>query len=222
MTPTPRAILDERLPIGGIGPVMLLGVCPLLAASDTAVKAVGIGFATVVALTLTNVLAWLLRRATGDEVRLPALLLIVAALVGTIDLVLRAWLPGLHAVLGPCIPLVAVTCVLLGRTDADAQDRGMVPVAFDGLAAGSRVLSMLLAIGALREFAGAGTLFAGAGATLHLPALEVSFAAAPRFLLATLPAGAFLAFAVLVAAQQRRRATPSPAHAPPSHEPPPR
>jgi electron transport complex protein RnfE len=200
--PTARNILEYGLASGNTGLVQLLGLCPLLAVSNNAVNALGLGLATVAALTLTNAAVSLLRRASGRDVRIPAFVMIIAAVVTSIELALRAWLPELHAVLGLFIPLIVTNCALMGRAEAFASRHDPARAALDGFAIGLGFLWVLLAIGALREMIGEGRLFAGAGNLLGLPALELSAPAYPGFLLAVLPTGAFLALAALIALRQ--------------------
>ena len=204
--PAPRTILEAGLASGNTGLVQMLGLCPLLAVSATAVNALGLGIATVVALTLTGAAVATLRRAIGHEVRLPAFVMIIAAVVTAIELALRAWLPGLHAAIALFVPLIATNCALLGRAETFASRHDQLRAALDGFATGLGFLWVLLVIGAIREGVGAGTLFAGAGTLLHLPGLELRATAYPGFLLAALPVGAFLVLAALVAARQHLQA----------------
>ena len=196
---TPRAILEYGLSSGNTGLVQLLGLCPLLAVSNNAVNALGLGLATVLALTLTNAAVASVRRLTRRDVRIPGFVMIIAAVVTSIELAMRAWLPELHAVLGLFIPLIVTNCALMGRAEAFASRNSPGLAALDGFAVGLGFLWVLLAIGAVRELVGEGSLFAGAGRLLGLPALELSAAGYPGFLLAVLPIGAFVVLAVLIA-----------------------
>jgi electron transport complex protein RnfE len=202
---TPRAILEYGLSSGNTGLVQLLGLCPLLAVSNNAVNALGLGLATVLALTCTNAAVAGVRRITRRDVRIPAFVMIIAAVVTSIELAMRAWLPALHAVLGLFIPLIVTNCALMGRAEAFASRNSPGLAALDGFAIGLGFLWVLLAIGAVRELIGEGSLFAGAGRLLGLPALELSAPGYPGFLLAVLPVGAFLVLAGLVALRQAWR-----------------
>lgn len=202
---SPRAILEYGLSSGNTGLVQLLGLCPLLAVSNNAVNALGLGLATVLALTCTNAAVASVRRLTRRDVRIPAFVMIIAAVVTSIELAMRAWLPELHAVLGLFIPLIVTNCALMGRAEAFASRNSPGLAALDGFAVGLGFLWVLLAIGAVRELVGEGSLFAGAGALLGLPALEFSAPGYPGFLLAVLPIGAFVVLAVLVAIRQAWR-----------------
>ena len=200
---TPRRILDYGLTTGNTGLVQLLGLCPLLAVSNTAVNALGLGLATLVALILTNTLVALIRRAIGKDVRIPVFVLVIAAVVTSIELLMRAWLPELHAVLGLFIPLIVSNCALMGRAEAFASRNAPHRAALDGFATGIGFLWVIVAIGTVRELLGSGTLFAGAGKLLHAPWLELSVLPGYRgFLVAALPLGAFLVLASLIATRQ--------------------
>ena len=202
---TPRAILEYGLSSGNVGLVQLLGLCPLLAVSNNAVNALGLGFATVLALVATNTAVAGIRKLTRRDVRIPAFIMVIAAVVTAIELAMRAWLPALHAVLGLFIPLIVTNCALMGRAEAYASRNAPGRAALDGLAIGLGFLWVLLAIGAIRELLGEGSLFAGAGELLGLPALEIAAAGYPGFTLAVLPIGAFLVLAGLVAVRQAWR-----------------
>lgn len=200
--PTPRAILEYGLASGNTGLVQLLGLCPLLAVSHNAVNALGLGLATVLALTLTNAAVAGIRTLTRRDVRIPVFVLVIAAVVTSIELGIRAFLPELHAVLGLFIPLIVTNCALMGRAEAFASRHDPARAALDGFAVGLGFLWVLLLIGAVREMVGEGSLFAGAGRLLGLPGLELVVPGYPGFLLAVLPVGAFLVLASLIALRQ--------------------
>ena len=206
---TPRGILDYGLASGNVGLVQLLGLCPLLAVSNNAVNALGLGLATVLVLTLTNTAIAGIRKLTRRDVRIPAFVMVIAAVVTSIELAIRAWLPELHAVLGLFIPLIVTNCALMGRAEAFASRNSPGRAALDGFAIGLGFLWVLLLIGAVREVVGEGSLFAGAGRLLGLPGLELVAGGYPGFLLAVLPIGAFLVLAGLIAIRQgwRQRRT---------------
>jgi electron transport complex protein RnfE len=195
-------IVEAGLWSANAGLVQLLGLCPLLAVSTNAVNALGLGLATVLALTATNAAVSALRGLAQREVRIPAFVLIIAAIVTAIELAMHAWLPALHAVLGLFLPLIVTNCAIMARAEAFASRNGPARAALDGCAMGLGFLGVLLVLGALREAIGQGTLFAGAGALLGLPALELRFAAG-GFLLAMLPPGAFVLLALLIALKNR-------------------
>lgn len=214
MTPaSPRTILEYGLVSGNVGLVQLLGLCPLLAVSNNAVNALGLGLATVIALTATNTIVASIRRLTDRDVRIPAFVMVIASVVTSIELGMRAWLPDLYVVLGIFVPLIVTNCAIMGRAEAFASRNDPARAALDGFAAGLGFLAVLLALGVIRELFGAGTLFAGSGGLLGLPGLETTVVAGYRgFLLAILPPGAFISLALLIALRNRLQARrPAPA-----------
>lgn len=195
-------IIEYGLWSGNVGLVQLLGLCPLLAVSNNAVNALALGLATLLALVCTNSAISLLRRLTQREIRIPAFVMIIAAVVTSIELAMHAYLPELHQVLGIFLPLIVTNCAIMGRAEAFAARNPVGRAALDGAAAGTGFLAVLLLLGALRELVGNGTLFAGAGVLLGWPALELTVIEGYRgFLLAILPPGAFVLLALLVAAR---------------------
>ncbi len=203
----PRAILEYGVSSGNIGLVPLLGLCPLLAVSNNAVTALALGVATLVALVLTNTGVSAIRRFTQRDLRIPIFVMVIAAVVTSIELVIRAQLPQLHAAIGLFLPLIVSNCALMGRAEAVASRQAPHLAALDGFATGLGFLVVLLVIGVLRELIGTGHLFAKAGLLLHWPALEITVLPGYRgFLLASLPIGAFLVLAALIAGRQAWRA----------------
>jgi electron transport complex protein RnfE len=185
-----------------VGLVQLLGLCPLLAVSTGAVNALGMGVATLLALLGTNVAIALIRRLSVNEVRIPAFVMVIAAVVTSIELAMHAFLPELHKVLGIFLPLIVTNCAILGRAEAFASRTDPLRAALDAIGMGLGFLGVLLLLGLLREGIGQGSAFAGAGALLGLPALELQFSS-HRLLIAALPPGAFVLLGLLIAARQR-------------------
>lgn len=215
-----RTLLEHGIASGNVGLVQLLGLCPLLAVSNNAVNAAGLGVATVVAVTATNTAISLLRRLTRRDVRIPAFVMVIAAVVTSIELSMHAWLPGLHGVLGIFLPLIVTNCAIMGRAEAFASRNPPGRAAVDGFATGVGFLWVLLLIGVVRELLGRGTLFAGAGALLGLPWLEIAVLPGYRgFLLAVLAPGAFVVLALLIALRNRLRVQRAPARAEPAAPP---
>lgn len=214
-SPNPRTILEYGLSSGNAGLVQLLGLCPLLAVSNNAVNALGLGIATVLALVATNTVVSMIRRITRRDVRIPAFVMVIASVVTTIELSMRAFLPELHAVLGLFVPLIVTNCAIMGRAEAFASRTDPARAALDGFAIGVGFLWVLLAIGVTRELLGAGTVFAGAGALLQMPWLELTAIPEYRgFLVALLPPGAFVVLALLIALRNRLQRAPEPARDP--------
>jgi electron transport complex protein RnfE len=184
------------------GLVVLLGLCPLLAVTNTVVNAIGLGLATTLTLVASNLSVSLLRRSLRPEIRIPAYVLIIASVVTAIQLLMQAWFHDLYRVLGIFIPLIVTNCAILGRAEAFASRNRPLPSVVDGLATGLGFLLALMALGALREVAGRGTLFSQArlmfgefGESLQLTVIPGH----PGFLLALLPPGAFIGLGLLIA-----------------------
>jgi len=146
-----------------------------------------------------------LRRFIADEVRIPAFVTLIAAIVTGIELAMHAWLPELHRVLGIFLPLIVTNCAVLGRAEAKAARVDAGRAAADALGMGLGFLWLLLVLGGLREMLGQGTLFAGAGPLLGMAALEQDLGQ-HRWLLMSLPPGAFFLLALLVALRQKWQA----------------
>jgi Na+-translocating ferredoxin:NAD+ oxidoreductase subunit E len=152
-------------------------------------------------------------------VRIPAFVMVIAAVVTTIELSMRAYLPDLFRVLGLFVPLIVTNCAIMGRAEAFASRHDPARAALDGFAVGLGFLGVLLAIGMVRELFGTGTLFAGAGRMLHLPGIELTAVENYRgFLIAILPPGAFVVLALLIAIRNRWQAR-QPAPAPSKRHP---
>ncbi len=182
--------------------VQLLGLCPLLAVTGSVANALGLGLATLLVLLGSNIAVSLIRKAVSDAVRLPAFVMIIATFTTCTELLMRAFTFELYQILGIFIPLIVTNCSILGRADAFASKNPVLPSAWDGLMMGLGFGLVLLAVGAIREILGAGTLFAdmhllfgeaARGWTIHL------FGDYSGFLIAVLPPGAFLATGFLIA-----------------------
>lgn len=192
--------------------VQLLGLCPLLAVTGTAVNGLGLGLATLFVLVGSNLIVSLIRGALKPEVRIPVFVLVIAALVTTVELTMNAYFHALYNTLGIFIPLIVTNCAIIARAEAFASRNAPLPSVLDGLWMGSGFALVLVTLGAMREIIGHGTLFAGAE---HLfgPAAadwELHWPAYRGFLLAALPPGAFFGLGLLIAAKNaidaRRRA----------------
>ncbi|MCB1553714.1 MAG: electron transport complex subunit RsxE [Xanthomonadales bacterium] len=185
-----------------VGLVQLLGLCPLLAVSGTAVHALGLGLASMLCLTVTAACVSALRGLAGRDVRIPLFVMIIASVVTATELLMHAFLPALHAVLGIFVPLIVTNCALMARAESFASKHRIGPAMLDGFAMGLGFLLVLLVLGCTRELLGRGSLFAGAGALLHLPWLSLQIDGYRGPLLFVLPPGAFLVLAALIAAKQ--------------------
>jgi electron transport complex protein RnfE len=195
--------------------VQVLGLCPTLAVTSSAVNGLGLGLATLLVLVSSNVIVSLIRHFVHPEVRIPVFVLVIASLVTVIDLTMKAYFTELHGVLGIFIPLIVVNCTIIGRAEAFASRNGLVRSLVDGLAVGAGFTLVLFALGGLRELVGRGTLLAQADTLLGPAAASMSvtvFQDYPGVLAAVLPPGAFIGLGALIAAKNaidRRRAARS-------------
>lgn len=138
---------------------LVLGMCPTLALSLAVVNGIGMGIAATFVLIGSNVLISALRKIIPDEVRIPVFIVVVAAFVTIVDKMMAAYVPGLHAVLGIYIPLIVVNCIILARAEAFASKNKVSASFADGLGMGLGFTLALMAISAVREILGTGTLF---------------------------------------------------------------
>lgn len=195
-------ITKEGLWNNNPGLVQLLGLCPLLGVSSTAVNALGLGIATILVLVGSNFAVSLIRSAVTDAVRLPAFVMIIAALTTCIELLMQAFTFELYQILGIFIPLIVTNCAILGRADAYASKNPILPSLVDGFMMGLGFALVLLVLGMLRELVGYGTLFAGMELLLGPMAADwriVVFANYKDVLFVILPPGAFLFMGLLIA-----------------------
>jgi electron transport complex protein RnfE len=184
------------------GLVQLLGLCPLLAVTNNVVNGIGLGIATLVTLIISNASISFSRHWVRKEIRIPFYVLVISANVTVIDLLMSAWVPQLHLVLGIFIPLIVTNCAIIARAEAYASRNSLLPSIVDGFMMGLGFMLVLVTLAALREIIGNGTLFINAevmfgeqatSLTLHL------FDDYKGFLLAILPPGAFLGMGFLIA-----------------------
>ncbi len=199
------------------GLVVLLGLCPLLAVTNTLINGLSLGLATMLTLMLSNLSVSIMRGFLKPEIRIPAFVLIIASVVTVIEMLMHAFFYDLFRVLGIFIPLIVTNCAIIGRAETFASRNKPLPSLVDGFATGLGFCITLVLLGALRELTGRGTLFSGAemllgdwGQYLTLTIIPDH----PGFLLAMLPPGAFLGLALLIAArnawQAKRTVLPSP------------
>lgn len=182
--------------------VQLLGLCPLLAVTSTATNALGLGLATTLVLTLTNLSVSACRRWMPPAVRIPIYVMIIASVVSVVQMLINAYAYGLYQSLGIFIPLIVTNCIVVGRAEAFAAKNGMLHSALDGFAIGLGATSAMFVLGAMREILGNGTLFDGADSLLgdwaRVLRVEVFHTDTP-FLLAMLPPGAFIGLGLMLA-----------------------
>ncbi|MCG8486245.1 MAG: electron transport complex subunit E [Chromatiales bacterium] len=180
--------------------VALLGLCPLLAVSNTAINGLGLGLATTAVLVASNSTVSLIRNFVRPEVRLPVFVMVIASFVTAIELGMNAYFHELHKILGIFIPLIVTNCTIIGRAEAFASKNNLWRSLVDGLSVGIGFTLVLIVLGGFRELLGQGTLFdqahlmfgeAARGMTLKIEDF-------PGMLIAILPPGAFIGLGLLI------------------------
>ena len=139
--------------------VLVLGMCPTLATTTSAMNGMGMGVATMAVLIMSNIVISLIKNLIPDKVRIPAFIVVIASFVTVIQLLMQAYVPGLYKSLGIFIPLIVVNCIILGRAEAFASKDGACASALDGLGIGLGFTCSLTVIGAVRELLGSGAIF---------------------------------------------------------------
>ena len=192
--------------------VLMLGMCPTLAVTTSAINGVGMGLSTTVVLIMSNMLISILRKIIPDSVRMPAFIVVVASFVTIVDFLLEGFLPSLYSSLGLYIPLIVVNCIILGRAESYASKNPVLPSVFDGIGMGLGFTVGLTCIGIVRELIGAGQIFGfqilpdtytsirllGSDTWITLPPYE-------PFTIFILAPGAFFVLACLTAIQNKVR-----------------
>ena len=201
---TYRDIFVNGLLHNNQGTVALLGLCPLLAVSNSTVNAIAMGIATLLVLLLSNTLVSLFRHSIPQQLRIPIFVTIIAASVSIIELSLNAWFHDIYNSLGVFIALIVTNCLILARADALAYKRPVTEAVIDAVGMGIGFLLVLVLLGMLRELLGQGTLFANAQHLFGDSAKDWMVQLSDiKLLIAILPPGAFLALGLLIALQQR-------------------
>lgn len=173
--------------------VLMLGMCPTLAVTTSAINGIGMGLTTMVILALSNLMIAMLRKVIPDEVRMPAFIVVVASFVTLVQFLLEAYIPTLNKSLGLYIPLIVVNCIILGRAEAYASKNPVIPSLFDGIGMGLGFTVGLTAIGIVREVVGSGKAF---GVSI----LPASYEPVSIFVMAP---GAFFVLAMLTGIQNK-------------------
>ncbi len=173
--------------------VLMLGMCPTLAVTTSAMNGLGMGLTTMVVLALSNMIISLLRNIIPDKVRIPAFIVIIASFVTMMELLLEGFLPSLYDALGIYIPLIVVNCIILGRAEAYASKNPVLPSLFDGIGMGLGFSFALTCIGAVRELIGSGKIFG-------FSVMPASYVPCAIFVMAP---GAFFVLAALTALQNK-------------------
>ena len=182
-----------------------IALCPLLAVTGTTTNGLGMGLATTAVLMATNLLISYGRNLIPPEIRIPVFVVLIAMIVTLVDMAMNAWLHELHKVLGLFIPLIVTNCAILGRAEAYASRKPPRYALFDGLMMGLGFTLALVVLGAARELAGTGTLFANASLLLgrSFAWLETTLIPEYRgFLLMALPPGGFLMLGFILAGKK--------------------
>ena len=173
--------------------VLMLGMCPTLAVTTSAINGVGMGLSTTAVLIMSNMMISMLRKIIPDSVRMPAFIVIVASFVTIVDFLMEGFVPSLYDSLGLYIPLIVVNCIILGRAESYASKNPVIPSIFDGIGMGLGFTVGLTSIGIVRELIGSGKIF-------NMQILPDSYEPFTIFILAP---GAFFVLACLVALQNK-------------------
>lgn len=169
--------------------VMLLGMCPTLGVSTSALNGLGMGLATTFVLGLSNLVISMLKNIIPDKVRIPAFIVVIASFVTIVDLLMSAYVPALHAQLGLFIPLIVVNCIVLGRAESYASKNGLFSSLIDGIGMGLGFTLALVILGGIREVLGNGSFFS-------IPLFGKN---ASTILLFVMPPGAFMVLGYIIA-----------------------
>lgn len=173
--------------------VLMLGMCPTLAVTTSAINGIGMGLSTTVVLVMSNMLISMLRKIIPDSVRMPAFIVVVASFVTIVQFLMEGFTPSLYDSLGIYIPLIVVNCIILGRAESYASKNPVLPSIFDGLGMGLGFTIALTILGAFRELLGAGQIFG----------MQVMPSAYEPITIFILAPGAFFVLACLVAIQNK-------------------
>jgi Na+-translocating ferredoxin:NAD+ oxidoreductase subunit E len=168
--------------------VLLLGMCPTLGVTSSAINGLGMGLATTFVLLMANIVVALIKNQIPDKVRIPSFIVIIAAFVTVVELMMEAYLPALFKSLGIFIPLIVVNCIVLGRAEAFASKNNLRAAAIDGLGMGLGFSFALVLLGSVRELLGSGRLF-------DIPIYSENYVS----LLFVLAPGAFIVLGYLIA-----------------------
>ncbi|WP_300344913.1 RnfABCDGE type electron transport complex subunit E [Fusobacterium sp.] len=171
--------------------VLLLGLCPTLGTSTSAINGMSMGLATTAVLICSNTIISIIKKAIPDKVRIPAFIMVIASLVTVVQMLMEAYVPDIYKVLGLYIPLIVVNCIVLGRAESFASKNSVIDSMFDGLGSGLGFTMALTILGIIREILGSGTIF------------DISIV--PSFwqpaLIFILPPGGFMTIACVIAYQ---------------------
>jgi len=182
--------------------VLLLGMCPTLGTTSSAINGFSMGLATTFVLILSNFLIALVKNLIPDMVRIPSYIVIIASLVTVLQMLMQAYVPGIYATLGLYIPLIVVNCIILGRAESFAAKNSPVASIFDGIGIGLGFTMALTILGAVREILGTGMVFKSDDFGLSGIPLQGESAGMLMFILAP---GAFIVLGYLIAIVNKLR-----------------
>lgn len=185
-----NGIIDEN-PIF----IQVIGMCPTLAVTTSAINGLGMGLSTAVVLICSNIVISLMRKVIPDKIRIPSFVVVIATFVTIVGMLLKAYIPALDSALGLYIPLIVVNCLILARAESFASKNGALSAAVDGIGMGLGFTVALVVLGSVREILGGGSLFG-------LSLFGSSFQPALLFIL---PPGAFLTLGFLMAGFNKLR-----------------
>lgn len=198
-----REIAHNGLWKQNAGLIQLLGLCPLLAISNSAVNAISLGLATTLVMAVSSGSVSVIRSVVPKEIRIAVFILIIAALVTAVQLLMNAFVHPLYLVLGIFIPLITTNCIVLARCEAFASKSRFLPSVFDAFMMGVGLTLVLVVLGGARELVGRGTLFSGLDLVFGPVAkdwvIRVLPETYPGLLAAVLPPGAFIGLGLLIA-----------------------
>jgi electron transport complex protein RnfE len=169
--------------------VLLLGLCPTLGVTSSAINGMAMGLATMAVLIFSNAIISAVKKGIPDKIRIPAYIMVIASLVTLVEMIMKAYVPELYKVLGLFIPLIVVNCIILGRAESFASKNNIVLSIFDAIGIGLGFTLSLTILGSIREILGNGSIFG----------LSLLPASAQPALLFILPPGAFLTLGCIIA-----------------------
>jgi electron transport complex protein RnfE len=175
--------------------VLLLGLCPTLAVTSSAINGMGMGLATTFVLVCSNIVVTMIKNFIPDKVRIPSFIVIIASFVTIVELTMQAYVPALFDTLGIFIPLIVVNCLVLGRAEGFASKQGFISSLIDGLGMGLGFTFALTLLGGVREMLGNGSIF------------DVKFTTGDAILIFILQPGAFIVLGYLIALINRLKKT---------------
>ena len=184
-------ILTDPLIKGNPVLVLLLGLCPTLGVTNSAINGMAMGLATMVVLSCSNVIISAIKKLIPAKVRIPAYIIVIATLVTIVQMVMQGYLPELYTVLGLFLPLIVVNCIILGRAESFASKNGIFPSLLDGIGNGLGFTLALTVLGSIREILGNGSFF---GLQLTPPTYQPA-------LIFILAPGAFITIGFIIAIQ---------------------